>query len=130
MLLQVIFSTNKKVPLFNGTVLAVYNYANKDKVNGENVNKNKQILCARVPNNKLKSKLLVAPCFLPNFLGGDYWVIAVGPTSDNYKWAIISGGNQQVQYKDGCTTKTDGVNGAGFGFLQEIKIQMKILLTK
>ena len=96
--------SNKKVPFYNGKVISVYNYANKDMVNGENVNKNKNILCARIPNNNIKSKLLVAPCFLPNLFAGDYWVIAAGPNSTKYEWAIVSGGQPNIQYLDGGTS--------------------------
>ena len=59
----------------------------------------------------------MAPCFLPNLFAGDYWVIAVGPSSDNYEWAIVSGGQPTVQYEDGCTTRNDTVNHSGFWFL-------------
>ena len=36
------------------------------------------VLCARQPDAVSTSALLVAPCFLPNVFGGDYWVVAVG----------------------------------------------------
>ena len=105
--------SNKKVPFFNGEVLNVYNYANIDKVNGNNANKNNNTLCARIPNSNLQSKLLVGPCFLPNLLAGDYWIIAVGPNSNNYQWAIIIGGQPTESYRDGCTTKTNSINNSG-----------------
>lgn len=108
--------SHKKILFYDGEVIDVFNYAEKNKVNGEKVNKNNFTLCARIPNHDITSKLLVAPCFLPNFFGGDYWVIAAGPKSDNYEWAIISGGQPDVQLKDGCTTKTKGVNSAGFWY--------------
>jgi lipocalin len=112
----------KKVPFFSGTVLSVYNYANEEKVNGKNENANGMILCARVPDNKTPSKLEVAPCFLPNFLSGDYWVVAAGPSADNYEWAIISGGQPDQKFDDGCTTKETGVNGSGFWFATRAQI--------
>ena len=105
--------TNKTVPFFSGKVLSVYNNADKDKVNGPKLNSNNQTLCARIPNEKQPAKLLVGPCFLPNILAGDYWVIAAGPKNDNYQWAIVSGGPPTQQYPDGCTTKQSGVNGSG-----------------
>lgn len=96
-------------------IVAVYNYANADKVNGEAVNtEDGQVLCARVPDKDDASKLLVAPCFLPNSLAGDYWIIAVGKDSEGkYEWAAVSGGKPTVKYNDGCTTKKDGINGSG-----------------
>lgn len=102
---------------FSGTVVSVYNYGNTGGVNGKAANDfttdDALVLCARVPDAKQPGKLLVAPCFLPNWLAGDYWVIAAGPSRDNYEWAIVSGGNPTVEYADGCTTKTKGTNGAG-----------------
>jgi len=109
--------SNKKIPFYQGLVLSVYNYANLNKTNGENTNVKNIFLCARIPNDTVKSKLLVAPCFLPNVFAGDYWVIAVGPNSNNYQWAIVSGGQPTVQYEDGCTTRNDTVNHSGFWFL-------------
>lgn len=104
----------KTVPFFSGNVLAVHNYANGNHTNGPASNaNNKTVLCARQPDKKVAAKLLVAPCFLPNFLAGDYWVLAAGPTDDNYEWAVVSGGQPTVQYPDGCTTKEDSTNNAG-----------------
>lgn len=104
-----------RVPFFGGKVLSVFNYANKGKVNGEATNKdNATILCARQPDEKVASKLLVAPCFLPNVLAGPYWVLAAGPSPSNYEWAVVSGGQPTEQYADGCTTKETGTNGSGF----------------
>ena len=55
----------------------MYNYANSGEVNGPNFN-NDTVLCAREPDASVPGALAVAPCFLPNSLAGDYWVIAVG----------------------------------------------------
>lgn len=105
---------SQTVPLFNGKVVQVENYSNKDKVNGRvSATSNSTALCARQPNSEEAAKLLVAPCFLPNLLAGDYWVVAVGK---NYEWAVVSGGQPTVQYDDGCTTKEEGTNGSGFWF--------------
>ena len=122
--------SDKKILGYHGTVLNVYNYANLHKVNGENANKNNQVLCARVPDSKNPSKLLVAPCFLPNVFAGDYWVIAAGPSSNNYEWAIVSGGQPTVQYKDGCTTKTTGSNGAGFWYFSRVPVANNTVIKK
>lgn len=104
----------KKVPFFSGTVLAVHNYDNVGGVGmpSDNAN-NKTVLCGRQPDAKDPSKLLVAPCFLPNLLAGDYWVLGAGPSSNNYEWTVISGGQPTEQYDDGCTTKVNAINGAG-----------------
>jgi len=106
----------KSVPLFKGTVVTVYNYGNKDTVNGALQNANNMTLCARALNAKDASKLAVAPCFLPNLLAGPYWVIGVGEdegTQGEYSWAVVIGGEPSVQWPDGCTTKEQGTNGAG-----------------
>ena len=98
------------------THLSVYNYANLDKVNGESTNRHHNLLCARIPDENIKSKLVVSPCFLPDFFSGDYWVIDAGPENDNYTWAIISGGQPYLKLDDGCTTETRGFNNTGFWF--------------
>lgn len=108
--------SNKLIPFYFGEVLSVFNYANFNEVNGPSTNKNNFTLCARMRNETDPARLLVAPCFLPNFFAGDYWVIAAGPSSNNYQWAIISGGQPTVQYPDGCTTRNDTSNGAGLWF--------------
>ena len=106
----------KHVPAFDGTVIAVHNYANQGEVNGPNENAKNQTLCARRPHND-STALLVAPCFLPNAFAGDYWVVAVGDdgntTAPKYTWAVVSGGSPTVQYDDGCTTKTTSINESG-----------------
>ena len=108
--------SNRTVPFYHGTVLDVNNRANMNGVNGTNVNKNNFTLCARIPDTNVTSKLLVAPCFLPNFFAGDYWVIEAGPSSDNYEYAIVSGGQPNIQLPDGCTTSSGGTNNSGFWF--------------
>ena len=105
--------SNKKILFYHGQVLDVFNHADSGSVNGIDLNKNNFTLCARIPDPKVPSKLLVAPCFLPNFFGGDYWVIDVGPSIDNYQWAIVSGGQPNIKYSDGCTTSTSKLNHAG-----------------
>lgn len=121
---------SRKVPFFGGEVVSVFNYAEEDQVNGKPTNpNNKTILCARVPDKNTPSKLLVAPCFLPNLLAGDYWVLAAGPSPDNYEWAIISGGQPTVKYDDGCTTKETGTNGSGFWLFSRSEVAPADQLT-
>eukprot|EP00039_Didymoeca_costata_P018981 m.335805 g.335805 ORF g.335805 m.335805 type:complete len:230 (+) comp17679_c0_seq1:90-779(+) len=112
---QTLALEGKTVPFFSGTVISVYNYANNGAANGPNENDaNKTILCARQTDPSSPAAIINAPCFLPNFLAGDYWVIAAGPSDNNYQWAIISGGPPTVHYPNNkCTTKTTGTNGAG-----------------
>ena len=90
--------------------MSVYNYANFGKVNGFSTN-NSTILCGRQTDNESPEKLTVAPCFLPNIFGGPYWIVAVGPDTNNYEWAIISGGQPSVRITNNtCTTKIYGFN--------------------
>eukprot|EP00931_Biecheleriopsis_adriatica_P006697 TRINITY_DN108060_c0_g1_i1.p1 TRINITY_DN108060_c0_g1~~TRINITY_DN108060_c0_g1_i1.p1 ORF type:complete len:227 (-),score=39.06 TRINITY_DN108060_c0_g1_i1:256-936(-) len=98
-------------PLFTGEVLSVYNYYGDGRPtlseNGEPQNR----LCASVEHPRLASQLLVAPCFLPMFFGGDYWVIGVGTSLEGeYEWAVVSGGRPSREYADGCTTGTGYFN--------------------
>lgn len=106
--------STRKVPFFEGKVISVYNYGNRDRVNGPATNTaNDTILCARQKNDEDPSKLLVAPCFLPNVLSGPYWILGAGPSPSCYEWLVVSGGQPTVAYPDGCTTRTEGTNNAG-----------------
>jgi lipocalin len=101
------------VPFFRGKVISVYNYANYKKVNGLPMGVN-QKLCARETNISQPEKLLVSPCFLPNIFGGPYWILAVGPKSDNYEWAIVIGGQPRVRTSNTtCTTSETNINNSG-----------------
>jgi len=121
--------SNTTVPFYSGTVLNVYNNARLDSVNGQYLNSNNMTLCARVPHSSNSSKLLVAPCFIPNLFAGDYWVVDTGPSSNNYEWAIISGGQPHEQYCDGCTTKQDSMNNAGLWLFTREQVPPDSLVT-
>ena len=104
----------RTVPFYDGSVIDVYNYGRINGVNGTLENPNNFTLCARQLNSSNPAEIINAPCFLPNILAGPYWVIAAGPSSHNYSWAIVSGGPPTVRYADGnCSTKLTGTNGAG-----------------
>ena len=106
-------NTSIKVPLFNGKVISVYNYANRDKVNGLALGNNSTFLCARETNASHPEKLSVAPCFLPNLFAGPYWILAAGPTPSNYTWAVVIGGQPTVNVNSTCTTRETGINNSG-----------------
>lgn len=102
------------VPGFSGQVLSVYNYANQDKINGVPLNSNSSVLCARIPNQTRPEKLVVSPCFLPNFLSGPYWIVAAGPHQHYYEWAIVIGGQPTIKTSNTtCTTKERGFSNSG-----------------
>ena len=83
----------RDVPLWEGTVVSVYNYANTGAVNGPGSDPEQEPLCARLIDPEQPSNSIVnAPCFLPNALAGPYWVVAAGPSPDRYEWGIVSGG--------------------------------------
>jgi lipocalin len=119
--------SHRKIPFYHGNVISVFNYANLGKVNGKTMESG-NTLCARIPNSSIPSKLLVAPCFLPNIFAGDYWVVDAGPQSDDYQWAIISGGQPTEKYSDGCTTKIKGINGSGLWFFTRMQNPNNTLL--
>jgi hypothetical protein len=105
---------SQHVPFFKGDVVSVHNYENQNHVNGKVENTDVNIpsgLCARAVNETRPSQLSVAPCFLPNLLGGPYWIISFDELE--YEWGVIAGGKPTVQFPDGCTTKETGVNGSG-----------------
>ena len=111
---QTLNASVRTVPFYDGSVIDVYNYGRINGVNGTLENPNNFTLCARQLNSSNPAEIINAPCFLPNILAGPYWVIAAGPSSHNYSWAIVSGGPPTVRYADGnCSTKLTGTNGAG-----------------
>ena len=104
--------------------LIVYNYANRDKVNGAAVGTSGSAgssglfsnLEAAIPDAKDPSKLLVGqsvfrpfePLGALGFLYGEYWVVAVGEDDEGgYHWAIASGGAPEVSTDKGCRTGFD-----------------------
>lgn len=121
-------SNEISVPFYNGKVISVYNYANYHKTNGINMN-NSTILCARQVNKSEPEKLLVAPCFLPNILASPYWVLAAGPSSDNYEWAVVIGGEPSLRVSNTtCTTKLSGINNSGLWIFSRKSIICPTLL--
>ena len=84
------------------------------QVNGPLTNAKNMTLCARAVNTTDSSRLAVAPCLLPNILAGPYWILGIGKAADgSYDWAVVIGGQPDVKWEDGCTTKESGVNNAG-----------------
>lgn len=120
---------NSKVPFFKGNVLSVYNYGNFNKTNGLSLN-HSTVLCARQPNASEPEKLLVAPCFLPNILSGPYWILATGPSSKRYDWAVVIGGQPSVHVSNTtCTTKLRGINNSGLWIFSRYRVLDNTTLT-
>ena len=101
------------------TGVHVSNYANKGQVNGVVEDSDKNVpfggICASMPNYTEPGKLSVGPCALPSWVPGargPYWVVAAGPSSSDYEWALISGGQPTKEAPGGCQTGS-GINDSG-----------------
>ncbi|KAI8995164.1 Calycin-like protein [Gaertneriomyces semiglobifer] len=96
----------------DGKSVEVYNYSNKQRVNGE---KSDTILRALIRDSNVQSQLLVGPPWIPEFIApwlyGPYWVVAAEPSPDNYEWALVTGGAPDVQTGNGCTTQGSRFKG-------------------
>lgn len=66
-------------------------------------------ICAQIVDADA-GKTQVAPCFLPTFAAGPYWIVAF---SVEEGWALVSGGPPKEQGDNGCRTGT-GTNDSGF----------------
>lgn len=113
----------------------VYNYANKDAVNGEPFGTSGSGgsdpfidgLAAVIPDSEDPSKLLVGPKFvidvtpesLRSVVLGEYWVVWIHTDeSGDYDLAIVSAGAPEFATEDGCQTGDPDtspylVNGVG-----------------
>lgn len=92
---------------FWGYDVEVHNHA-EDVQAPHKVHDSGSLICAKIVD-RMAGKLEVAPCFLPKFLSGAYWVIDY---SEQEGYALISGGAPSHSFTGGCRTGT-GVNGAG-----------------
>lgn len=92
---------------FWGYDISVHNHA-EDVATPHKVHDSGSFICAKIIDAKT-GKLEVAPCFLPTFASGPYWVLAY---EEEQGYALISGGPPKVAAQGGCRTGT-GVNGSG-----------------
>eukprot|EP00617_Octactis_speculum_P026419 CAMPEP_0185756742 /NCGR_PEP_ID=MMETSP1174-20130828/15154_1 /TAXON_ID=35687 /ORGANISM="Dictyocha speculum, Strain CCMP1381" /LENGTH=300 /DNA_ID=CAMNT_0028435835 /DNA_START=14 /DNA_END=919 /DNA_ORIENTATION=- len=100
-------NSGASIPFFSGFVASVYNYGDKDAVNGEPVNTaDGQVLCASQSDPAIAGMLGVAPCFLPTLFTGAYWIVAVGESESDgaYDWVVVSGGQPNTEQDDGLCT--------------------------
>ncbi|KAJ0391776.1 hypothetical protein ATCC90586_002933 [Pythium insidiosum] len=104
------------------TVVRVDNAANVGGITGP---RKKAGLNGVIKDASRPAEASVGPRFLPSFLYGSYWVIEAGSfddllagktqfTSDNYEWAIITGGKPEVSTPGGCLPGDGPLNGRGF----------------
>lgn len=101
---------SQTVPGYEGPVIQVYNQANEGSINNKVQNDRGMVLCAREssPGSSEFGQLLVAPCFVPNWGAGPYWVLAVGngpvkydtgAQGKEYGWAVVSAGQPNIPAK-------------------------------
>jgi len=115
----------------------VSNYANEGGINGKVYDSDKQVgilggICADLPDPSEPAKLSVGPCNLPTWLPGArgaYWIVAAGPSPDNYEWALISGGQPTHKADGGCRTGT-GINDSGLWIFTRKAERDDELITK
>mmetsp|Transcript_31659 Transcript_31659/g.72714 ORF Transcript_31659/g.72714 Transcript_31659/m.72714 type:complete len:268 (-) Transcript_31659:53-856(-) len=65
-------------------------------------------LCA-AQNRREKGKLSVAPCAVPRWFAGPYWIVAYDEAEG---YALISGGQPTIREEGGCRTG-EGINNSG-----------------
>lgn len=92
---------------FWGYDINVHNYA-EDVAAPHKKHDSGSFICAKIVD-KDAGKLEVAPCFLPTFAAGPYWVVDY---SEAQGYALISGGAPSTSAPGGCQTGK-GVNDAG-----------------
>jgi lipocalin len=92
---------------FWGYGIQVHNYA-EDVAPPHTIHDSGDFICAKVVEES-SGKLEVAPCFLPSFAAGPYWVVDF---NDEEGYALISGGAPSKSAPGGCQTGS-GVNDAG-----------------
>eukprot|EP00547_Thalassionema_nitzschioides_P000140 CAMPEP_0194212590 /NCGR_PEP_ID=MMETSP0156-20130528/12646_1 /TAXON_ID=33649 /ORGANISM="Thalassionema nitzschioides, Strain L26-B" /LENGTH=262 /DNA_ID=CAMNT_0038940457 /DNA_START=54 /DNA_END=840 /DNA_ORIENTATION=+ len=86
-------------------------------------------LCA-YQTDAAKSKLAVAPCFLPKFFAGPYWVVVY---NEEEGYALISGGQPTIPSYDGddfigCKTGT-GINNSGLWIFSRSQTRNETLIS-
>jgi len=82
-------------------------------------------LCAYRTDSNL-GKLAVAPCWLPKFFAGPYWVVAYDETEG---YALVSGGQPTQPGNNGCRTGT-GINNSGLWIFTRSSTRNDDLIAK
>jgi apolipoprotein D and lipocalin family protein len=83
-------------------------------------------LCAYPTTGQASSKLAVAPCFLPRFLAGPYWIVAY---NEDEGYALISGGQPTIPTSNGLCKTGQGVNGAGLWIFSRSPVRNETLVS-
>jgi lipocalin len=115
------FNVAANYEMISSSRVSVYNSANDGALDGPAAGGE---LLAIIRDQNALSKLAVGPKWLPNFLRGPYWVMAVSPVStvddkEQYDWAIITGGKPNYQNPENglfsCKPRWYHIFGAGQG---------------
>merc|ERR1740129_485248 len=83
-------------------------------------------LCAAEADATDPAKLQVAPCFVPVFASGPYWVLAHNEAEG---YALVSGGQPTIKTEGGCQTGT-GVNDSGLWIFTREAFPSEALVAK
>jgi lipocalin len=85
-------------------------------------------LCAYQTDETSLSKLAVAPCFLPTYFAGPYWVVAY---DEQEGYALISGGQPTIvsEGTNGLCTSGDGINNSGLWIFSRSQIRDDTLVS-
>lgn len=116
--------TLKKKSTFFGYDVAVHNHAEEE--DGTVHDSGPSLLCAKIQDEKT-GKLSVAPCFLPSFLAGPYWVVAY---DEQEGYALISGGAPSKNGSDGKCKTGSGVNDSGLWIFTRAQKRDESLVQK
>jgi lipocalin len=92
----------------------------------EDGSKKKGNLCAYQTDEAL-SKLAVAPCWLPKFFAGPYWVVAYNETEG---YALISGGQPTEPVDGGLCRSGTGTNNSGLWIFSRSQNRDEELVSK
>mmetsp|Transcript_7299 Transcript_7299/g.14732 ORF Transcript_7299/g.14732 Transcript_7299/m.14732 type:complete len:368 (+) Transcript_7299:12-1115(+) len=115
--------TKKDSASWLGWTIDVNNYA--EEADGT-VHSSGDTLCAKSTDKNDPAKLGVAPCFLPSFLSGPYWVLEYDEAEG---YALVSGGQPSEETEKGCTNG-DGVNDSGLWIFTRQQIRDDALVDR
>lgn len=123
-----------------GYTIDVFNYAETTETdNSGSRSSSGGSLCADY-DETTPSKLTVAPCWLPQWIGGPYWVVSYREGQDN-GYALVSGGTPGflvageetgcgVRGADPCCKTGEGINRSGLWILTRQRNPPEVLVAE
>jgi lipocalin len=115
--------TKKSSPTWLGWSIDVLNYA--QEADGT-PHSSGDTLCAKGADKNDPAKLEVAPCFLPSFLAGPYWVLEYNEAEG---YALISGGQPTEETENGCVNGS-GTNDSGLWIFTRSQKRDEVLVER